>query len=68
MTKRRGIRPAYHPREGFKDDANTSQALEEINREYLKKEHALKSNGGPAPIPGTPHYEKSFRVKPRKGE
>lgn len=64
--KQRGIRPAYHPRKGFKDDAKAGKALDAINREYLDKEADLRKSVGPLSLPAESHYEKSFKVKSRK--
>lgn len=64
--KSRGIRPAHHPRPGIKDDAETGRALDAINREYLKKEAAIRAGQGPPSTPETQHYEKSFKLKPKE--
>ena len=56
----------FHPRKGFKDDANTSQALAAINREYFDKEFAVRTSIGPGSVPAEQHYEKSFRIKPKE--
>lgn len=62
--RRRSQGSAAHPR-GYKDDANTSRELAEINREYAAKERLVRSGIGPASAPSEERYPKSFRIKPK---